>query len=416
MKLSRRALLLAPLLAAAPRDPDVIIVGAGMAGIAAGLALRQRGVRVLLLEARSRVGGRAWSLPLSAGRAADLGAAWLHSYPSNPLTPLVRVPTLIDRSDEHSRIVGSLVSPETFEAAYSKADTRIEQDTGPDVAASQLFAPSTAAEQLAVGVIGGLDAGVDWETLSSADWRSIAPTGQDKLIPSGFGTWVSAQASGLPVLLNSPVQRVLAVRGGIEVRRADGQSQRVRAVIITVPLGVLAAGGLEITPRPPQLEAALAGVRMGLLNKIILTTAPGTLPPVGNGEWVLLPEGAAVFALHRPASLPDTLIYFSGARAGWDLEQRSTAELSARATKAVQSAYGVTARVRWISRWGADPWARGAYSAARPGGAAQRKRLSEPWDADGRIVYAGEACAGLWATMVSGAWLAGRAAAERIRL
>ena len=84
--------MLPPLPSPGPRAGlacDVAVVGAGAAGIAAARALARAGQRVLVLEARSRPGGRAWTREL-AGTGIDLGAHWLHSVRANPLMPLAR--------------------------------------------------------------------------------------------------------------------------------------------------------------------------------------------------------------------------------------------------------------------------------------------------------------------------------------
>src|SRR5271168_1019010 len=71
-------------------DADVAVVGAGAAGLAAAQRLRERGLRVLVLEARDRIGGRSHTVTTANGFAADLGCGWLHSADRNPWVPIAR--------------------------------------------------------------------------------------------------------------------------------------------------------------------------------------------------------------------------------------------------------------------------------------------------------------------------------------
>src|SRR6185312_12221826 len=89
-----------------PTDTDVLVIGAGLAGLGAATALRERGVRCLVLEAAGRIGGRAWTAyPDALGGAwFDMGAVWLHDAEHNPLVPIAHAAgdTLL-RSDELRR-------------------------------------------------------------------------------------------------------------------------------------------------------------------------------------------------------------------------------------------------------------------------------------------------------------------------
>src|SRR5260221_797831 len=73
-----------------PDAVEVAIIGAGAAGLAAGRRVVERGRRVLAMEARDRVGGRAWTVPARLGRPVDLGCEWLHSADRNPWTAIAR--------------------------------------------------------------------------------------------------------------------------------------------------------------------------------------------------------------------------------------------------------------------------------------------------------------------------------------
>src|SRR3546814_633234 len=83
-------------------DRDVVVVGAGAAGVGAGRALAAAGCRFVILEARARVGGRAWTIGAGHGIAVDLGCEWLHSATVNPLVPLARTAgVVVDEYDKY---------------------------------------------------------------------------------------------------------------------------------------------------------------------------------------------------------------------------------------------------------------------------------------------------------------------------
>src|ERR1700739_467700 len=87
-------------------DVDVVVIGAGLAGLGAARALRDAGRSAVVLEAADRIGGRAWTTnPKQLGGVwFDMGAVWLHSAERNPLVPIAQAagdPLL--RSDELRR-------------------------------------------------------------------------------------------------------------------------------------------------------------------------------------------------------------------------------------------------------------------------------------------------------------------------
>ncbi|HET6521726.1 MAG TPA: FAD-dependent oxidoreductase [Geminicoccaceae bacterium] len=258
--------------------------------------------------------------------------------------------------------------------------------------------------------------GAENEDASAVDFANTVG-GEDRFVPRGYGALVTAYGDGLPVRLGTPATRVRAGAGGVRVATPAGEV-RARAAIVTVPLGVLAAETIRFEP-PLPLDAvrAVEGLPMGLLAKVGLRFKGD---PFGLGDTFYLhyraPTERAVLFVIRPAGLDLTVGLFGGAVAR-ELEAAGAEAATAFVLEPLLAIFGTALRRRLVAsvhtRWGADPWARGAYAAARPGCAGRRALLSRP--VHDRIWFAGEACAADgWAATVAGAFLTGRDAARRV--
>src|SRR5271165_3201942 len=122
-------------------DTDIVIIGAGLAGLGAAAALRSTGKRAVILEASARVGGRAWTNHPAAlgGVWFDMGAVWLHNAENNPLVPIARAAgDVLLRSDEireERTFIGNRLATKAELAAYTDAWPRYEATADAAVAA-----------------------------------------------------------------------------------------------------------------------------------------------------------------------------------------------------------------------------------------------------------------------------------------
>ena len=413
-----------------PTDPDILVLGAGAAGIAATRECARLGLACTVLEARGRVGGRAHTDLAALGAPFDLGATWLHAAGSNPLTPLAR--SLGFRTLDHDatgtrrrRVAGGWATPAqdaAFDAAYDAwLDALRAAPPEPDPSVAE-FAPRGGEWDATIAA---------WEgpTIAAAELRQLglrdflrnqlAPP--NLLVERGQGTLLTALAEGLPVALGTPVTRLSWGARGVRAEGPRG-TLAARAAIVTLPAGVLAGDGVRFDPPlPADTEAALDGLPMGLLSKVGLRATGADrldLPPltgldrqVGEGEarmtFVAWPFGRA------------HLEGFVGGDLAWALEREGPGALAAHALDELVRLFGgrarraVTADGALESGWGADPWSRGAYSHARPGMAAARATLGRPL-AGGRLVFAGEHCHETLAGTLGGAWESGVLAARRV--
>lgn len=222
---------------------DVLIIGAGVAGLSAAALLRQDGLSVRVIEARGRLGGRVVT-DRSLGFAADLGASWIHGARGNPVTDLARARDLrLMRSDWEGLVVR-------------------------DGAGAQVDLP----DWLETHSLTTLDYADDPHHLSpEAQDEGEEFGGSDQLIHGGYDQILSAlDISGVEVSLNSPVSAIRhdaqSVTAFVGDTRFDAQ-----AGIVTLPLGVLQSGTPRFDPPlPPTTRDALSRLKMGALEKVFL--------------------------------------------------------------------------------------------------------------------------------------------------
>lgn len=400
----------------------VAVVGAGMAGLAAARALAAAGVRVTVLEARGRIGGRAETIDLS-GMPFDTGCAWLHSAELNPLTPVARelgFSPSVDDGDMWLYRDGAEATQadwQALETTRNRLATAIERagDAGRDVPVSTLFPDTGGWTSIASAEVGALEAGVDLRSLSSLDVYRQIGNGNDRLVPKGLGVMVAAFGRDATVSLSTPVTEIVWDGPGVRLETDKG-TVLADAVIVTVSTGVLAAGVIRFRPElPATLGQAINDLPMGLLNKMVLEFPEGALKCPPNTSLVQLRGDSAVSdLLLRPVSWP-VAVGFVGGLAAWELEKEGPFAALEQTRAVIADVFGTAAADGWRggrqTAWGSDPWARGAYSAARPGRADARKAAAEP--VGDRILFAGEAWSIEWATQLPGAYLTGLAAARR---
>lgn len=401
-------------------DSDVIIVGAGAAGIAAALWLNSQGRGAKILEARSRAGGRAWTDTAIFGFPVDLGCAWLHSAEGNPWLEVARQAGfgVIERTPTWQRRIGREgASPEylaAWRAAFERNEALIEEAAraGCDVPVS-LLVPDDRHRPMFDAVMTWL-MGVDSPYVSSVDFARYADTNVNWAVREGLGAVLAHAASDLDVHLRTPVQSIDWSGERVRVETARGTLE-CAAVIITVPTAVLAdEQSVRFVPALPQsFSDAFNGVPLGVANKVFFEMHPGAMPYEGSLHIIGTDQTARTAAYQtRPSDQEILLAYFGGGLA-LELERRN--ELEAFAREQLKDIFGADfiANIRRASctSWAADPYARGAYSAALPGKAHMREQLNVAV-AD-RLYFAGEACSVDSFGTIHGAWKSGVDAARR---
>jgi monoamine oxidase len=405
-------------------DLDVVIVGAGAAGLAAARSLLAAGRTVAILEARHRIGGRVWTEPDFCGHPVDHGASFIHAWPENPWTHLARrlgIRTVVDKR-RRFLFADSAPVPETmfdaFMSARAEAQAQVlsvETESADRSIADGFHLEGRFVEE-AKASLGPWLLGVDNDEASALDFaRGVS--GEDRLVPEGYGRLVDAYGRGLQVHLGTAVTRVKAGGRQVEIE-TDGASLRADHAVLTVPIGVLAAERIRFEPGlgDDQLRA-IEGLPMGLLQKIVLAFDGDPLG-LGDGFYChrMTNEDDRALYFCRPAG-SDHVVAFVGGRLARRLEAEGESAAGAFALEPLIDMFGSSIKARLLgvrqTRWGVDPFALGSYSVARPGAYEARRAFDRPLAE--RVHFAGEAFAPEgWAATVAGAFMSGRETADRI--
>ena len=259
-------------------DVDVVVIGAGLAGLGAATALRDAGRSALVLEASDRIGGRAWTTYPGAlgGVWFDMGAVWLHSAEINPLVPIARAagdPLL--RSDElrvERTFVGTREATAEEYADYAGAWQRFEDRaaemlrTRDDVPMAEV-ARSMPDDPWAVTVEtweGPIICVASADEFSLRDWHRNVLSGSNLVPQGGIGAFVARRlGEGLDIRLRTPVTRVIWGGSGVAVETPRG-TVTARSAIVTVSTGVLGAGAIAFDPPlPPRRRRRSTRCRWG---------------------------------------------------------------------------------------------------------------------------------------------------------
>jgi monoamine oxidase len=364
---------------------DVIVIGAGAAGLAAARVLDAAGVSVRTLEARGRLGGRAWT-HVAHGLPLDLGCGWLHSADENDWAQLASgAGFIIDKTEPPWRRGGANLGftagdqkdfREALEGFYARMDERSPDEA--DIPASLLLDP------------GGIN------------WR----------IREGYGALIASHGIGLDVAFDTPVRRIDHAGHNLRVETSRG-TLTAGAVIVSVPTSIIAAEALQFSPALPAKVEAAANLPLGYDDKLFLAVEAAEDLPAEERLFGATDRAATGSYHFRPFGRPVIECYFGGTLAR-DLEGEGSGAFFAFASEqlAAYCGSGFKRRLRELaaSAWGLDPFARGSYSHALPGKSDLRAVLAAP--VDDRLFFAGEACSTCDFSTAHGAYRTGIAAAE----
>jgi monoamine oxidase len=398
-------------------EVEIAIIGAGAAGIAAGRRLADSAARFVLLEARSRLGGRAWTSD-AGGFPFDLGCGWLHSGDRNPWTVIAeRGGFTIERTPApwtaRRDISFSAEARHEFEEAVQAFNNRVEAAAakGRNGPAANYLEPGNRWNGL-IDAISTYANGAELDRVSVLDLQRYSDDGVNWRIVEGYGAAIAAYGAALPVVLDCAVTHI--DHGGKKIRIDTSRGTVIaNAAIVTLPNSLIAAETVRFTPPLPEKVEAAAGLPLGLADKVLLSVDRAEDLPVetrlfGRTDRV----GTGAYHL-RPFGLPLIEGYFGG-RLARQLEDAGEGAIARFAIEELVSHFGsgIGPRLRPLvaTGWSKDRWALGSYSHALPGKAASRRILAQP--IDGRLFFAGEACSAESFSTAHGAYETGVAAAD----
>ena len=408
-------------------DDGVVVVGAGVAGLAAARRLAERGIPVRLLEAASRIGGRAWTdHPAELeGAPFDHGATWLHAADRNPLVDLAEPEDDLRDSDavrdERVYVDGrpaTCAEQDAYRTAWNRLDAAVAPAlAGPDTSLAAALATLRNDPALApwAGTVaaweGAIIAAADADVLGLQDWHRNSLEGPNLQPGGGVGAFITRRLAA-PAELDTPVTAVDWSGPGVRIDTAHG-SIRAAAAIVTVSTGVLASGAIRFTPTlPDDVATAIDRLPMGLLSKIALAAQPPETFGL-NANALLMQRDMDMVFNAWPWGRP-YITAFVGGRLAWSLASDVRAATDLARTRLAHVIGHHLDGPAVLTQWGTDPLHRGAYAYAGPGNFNQRRVLADAFPG-GRLLFAGEATRtdGLAGT-VGGAYLSGLEAADRL--
>jgi monoamine oxidase len=407
---------------------EVIVIGAGVAGLVAASELAEAGLSVIVLEARERIGGRIYSVAGPQQFPIELGAEFIHGRPSEILETLRdgNIPVR-EVEGENWCVQDSRLTSCNF---FSDVDDILQRmkDDGPDESFESFLRrccpkASAKAKQSALGYVAGFNAAdparvsVHWlvhqmraEKKIEGDRAFRAREGYAALLELFRQRVVKA---GVRLWTSTVVQRVIWSRGTVSigaVRANRTVPLQASSVLVTVPVGVLQAGcgdsgAIEFSPPLPREKLdAIAGLEMGRVVRVVLHFRERfweRLRPQGSNRT--LANASFLFSQDEwfPTwwtAMPDKFPIITGWSA-WRCAERIESDSVPVATRAVQSLSGllgvgtdeIEGRLQDVHfhDWQTDPYSRGAYSYVKAGAANAPEILTRP--VEGTLFFAGEA-------------------------
>jgi monoamine oxidase len=413
-------------LAAQAATPDVLVIGAGGAGLTAARELLSAGVSVLVLEARDRIGGRAVT-DTSLGVPWDRGCSWLHSPNVNPWVAYARANDFELITDAWPRHIyaGSRRMGGAETAGYRAIVERMDREMGEaarrglDVPAAAAFTQATLADPwyaMAESDLTGWE-GIEPANFSTLDSYQYIEDGEDLVIPRGYGALLAHYARDVEVRLRTPVSRIRWSARGVTADTGAG-AVSARVAVVALPSAVIADGAVIFSPHlPVEVLQAHHDLPLGLLDKVALKFKRNVFPSE-RAEFIRQrrDDGRGMNFLTRHWG-SNVCIGFSGGRFAHELEAAGEQASIEHALGELTAMLGGDVRKQFdrgiATAWASDPWARGSYSHCLPGRYGARAILARP--VGGRLVFAGEHVEQAAYGTLHGAHLSGKRAAAQAR-
>ncbi len=411
-----------------PSQTDVIIIGAGAAGLSAAKELARHGLTYTLVEGSHRIGGRAYSEEIAPDVWFDLGCAWLVGATANPFVSIadhLGVTLDKDHSDlftsEHHRFQrnGGRLNDDQRAAClryYDDSDTAIAHaaEHNQDVAIADVI---DLDNEFAIPFLGGVATawGRDVDQVSTTDFDSaVGELGFQAL--RGYGNLIAAWGADVTVSLNTRVERIDWSGRGVAVETPKGTIAGC-CVLSTVSTGILASGDILFTPKLPDWKTeAIHNLPMGTENKMGVYFDTDVFGSDGRGHYSVWNDDGNAAKVDASVMGLNTAVVFVGGRHGIWLEKQGQQACHDFAVDRIADIFGNDIR-KHVNRsittaWETEPWTRGSWACAKPGQAHQRAHLERAIDE--RLFFAGEATIYGGQGTCDGAYQSGIRAAKEI--
>ena len=409
---------------AVPHKPDVVVVGAGAAGLSAAQALGAAGLKTVTLEAADHIGGRCVTDTTAFSAPFDRGGSWMHSANINPLahhaeaTGATLHKTAWQLTAAHSR--GQTLSEADFEdyRAYADGlwDAVYEAGDGPTDSTIDAALPPSRWKAAARHLVATMD-GADADQISlhdnvAYDWGDDS----DWLVEGGYGAFLASMHADVAVKCGCPVSAIRYGATTPEVVTPDG-TLRAEQVVVTVSTGVLAAERIHFDPPlPDDTLHAIDHLPNGLLNKVGIEFDPAWQEAVLGDRYDFHTSADQFVTLFFGFYGSTLATGFVGGHCADQLERDGPGAATALCRDALRSFFGSGVEKSILktseTAWRSDPLTLGSYSYAKQGGAWARQALATP--VDNRLFFAGEATMPHSYATVHGAWLSGQRVAQQI--
>ena len=407
---------------------DVIVIGAGVSGLAAADKLTDDGFEVLVLEARDRVGGRIWSHTWN-GVTIDEGANWIHQSRGNPITTFAEEHNLGMLETPYSSVMywnGEYIEHEYY-TLYSSFENYLyhTQGEGPDRSVQKVLDDFISQNSLTEQEITALqyvansyiahEYATDLSNLSRDYFDIGSGFGEGEVIfPNGYEQIIDILKENLDIRLEHVVNKVEYGNDGVTVYTSNGKFESER-ILVTVPLGVLKSGDIEFVPSlPTSKQKAIDDLGMGLLQK----------------HWLLFDEVfwdddvVWIYSIHElnwecvnfVYTAKPILLCFSYGEYAREQENLSEIQILNDIMNSLRAAYGEDIEEpidTYFTKWASDKFAYGAYSYTAVGNT-PTTYASIVSPIDNTVFFAGEHTNESYPATVHGAYLSGIREAERI--
>ena len=413
----------------ADQDYDVIVIGAGAAGLAATEELIRSGKKVICLEASNRIGGRALTDNQIFGEPYDLGALWLDNGDTNPFKLFGEKNSKFNLYKERSEEMYDLYSGSkkiSNDGEIWKVYDGIEASivkTRKDISPSEVvpYQDHRWFDTMHM-IIGAWEMGKDFTDYSCKDYNYDyeIPESAPWHCKEGFGSLVVEMFKNIPVQLNTKVNKIDWSGSGVKVSTDKGEI-KANKCILTVSTGVLASGQIKFTPNlPTEKQESFSKISMGHYNRITFKfkklfkkkakdsylyyriDSQNSKSPEGFG--ITMKPSDSKLCMCDPGGDFGKELLKSGEEASIDFGMNELKKIFGnKIDKDLIKSHAVD--------WSSNPLFLGAWASAEPGAFKYREILKS--SVGNRIYFAGEATAKDWGT-VAGAYDSGKITAKSL--